>query len=80
MDNTNPINLRMFKERFEHSGKLWLMAAHWPNERTQPIFYDTTIITKNAIRIAPAWQLGDNDLDSAAIGPGRRSNYPGHRR
>ncbi len=69
MDNTNPMNLRMFQERFERSGKFWLMAAHWPNEQTKPILYGTTIITKNAIRIAPAWQLGDNDLDSAAIGP-----------
>jgi hypothetical protein len=69
MDNTNPLNLRMFRERFERTGKFWLMAAHWPNEQTQPILYKTTIITKNAIRIASAWQLGDNDLDGAAIGP-----------
>lgn len=69
MDNTNPLNLRMFRERFERTGKFWLMAAHWSNEQTQPILYNTTMITKNAIRIAPAWQLGDNDLDSAAIGP-----------
>ncbi|MEO6966018.1 MAG: hypothetical protein ABI076_09000, partial [Acidobacteriaceae bacterium] len=68
MDNTNPTNLRMFQERFERAGKFWLMAAHWQNEQTQPTLYDTAIITKNAIRIAPAWQLGDNDLDSAAIG------------
>ncbi|MDX6464487.1 MAG: hypothetical protein QOE55_8184 [Acidobacteriaceae bacterium] len=68
MDNTNPMNLRMFQERFERAGKFWLMAAYWPKEQAQPILYDTTIISKNSIRIAPAWQLGDNDLDSAAIG------------
>lgn len=69
MDNTNPMNLRMFQERFERTGKFWLMAAHWPNEKTQPIFDETTIITKTSVRIAPAWQIGDNDLDSVAIGP-----------
>jgi hypothetical protein len=68
MDNTNPMNLRMFQERFERAGKFWLMAAYWPKEQAQPILYDTTIISKNSIRIAPAWQLGDNDLDSTAIG------------
>jgi hypothetical protein len=59
----------MFQERFERAGKFWLMAAHWSEEQAQPILYDTTMITKSSIRIAPAWQLGDNDLDSAAIGP-----------
>ena len=68
MDNTNPMNLRMFQERFERTGKFWLMAAHWREGQAQPILYDTTMITKSSIRIAPAWQLGDNDLDSAAIG------------
>jgi hypothetical protein len=54
MDNTNPMNLRMFQERFERAGKFWLMAAHWPEGQAQPILYDTTMITKSSIRIAPA--------------------------
>jgi len=69
MDNTNPLNLKMFKERFDRAGRFWLMAAHWPNEQTPPVLYNKAIMTKTAIRIAPAWQLDENDLDSAAIGP-----------
>jgi hypothetical protein len=30
------------------------------------MFGDLTIV-KNAIRIAPAWQVGENDIDSMAI-------------
>jgi hypothetical protein len=67
MDNKNPMNLKMFQERFGRTGKFWLMPAHWPNQQAKPTLYNATIITKSSIRIAPAWQLGDNDLDSVAI-------------
>ena len=69
MDGRNPMSLRMFQERFDRSGKFWLMAAHWPDEHSQPTLYESTAILKNAIRITPAWQVGENDPDSAAFGP-----------
>ena len=67
MNNQNPMNLKMFQERFARTGKFRLMPAHWPNEQASPTLYNTTTITKSSIRIVPAWQLGDNDLDSEAI-------------
>jgi len=69
MDNQNPVILKMFQERFARTGKFRLMPAHWTKEQAPSTLYNTTTITKSSIRIVPAWQLGDNDLDSAAIGP-----------
>jgi len=67
MDNTNPMNLKMFQERFARTGKFLLMPAQWPKEQAQPTLYNTTTVTKSSIRIVPAWQIGENDLDSEAI-------------
>jgi hypothetical protein len=69
MDNTNPMNLKMFQERFARTKKFRLFPAQLPTQRHKMALYEDLGIEKNSIRIAPAWQLGDNDPDSAAIGP-----------
>lgn len=67
MDGTNPTSLKMFQDRFERTGRFWLMAADWPSDQSKPSLYGTTAILKKTIRIAPAWQVGENDPDSPAI-------------
>jgi hypothetical protein len=69
MDNTNPVNLKMFQERFGRTKKFRLIPAQLPSEQRDGVLFDDLEIVKNSIRIIPAWQVGENDLDSAAIGP-----------
>jgi hypothetical protein len=69
MDNTNPMNLRMFQERFGRTKHFRLLPAQLPSEHREGVLFNSLEIQKNSIRIIPAWQIGENDLDSAAIGP-----------
>jgi hypothetical protein len=69
MDNTNPMNLRMFQERFGRTKCFGLLPALLPSEHREGVLFNSLEIQKKSIRIIPAWQIGENDLDSAAIGP-----------
>lgn len=69
MDNTNPMNLRMFQERFARTNRFRLLPGQLPSEVRQGVLSNDLVIWKNSIRIAPAWQVGENDPDFAAISP-----------
>jgi hypothetical protein len=69
MQNTNPMNLKIFQERFACTKRFRLLPGQMPSEGRQGVLFNDLVIWKNSIRIAPAWQVGENDPDFAAISP-----------
>jgi hypothetical protein len=69
MDNTNPMNLKIFQERFARTNRFRLLPGQLPSEVRSGVLFNDLVIWKNSIRIAPAWQVGENDPDFAAISP-----------
>jgi hypothetical protein len=69
MDNTDPANLKMFETRFSRSKRYAILPAQMPNKGIDGQAFGDLAIWKDSVRISPAWQIGENDIDSAAIGP-----------
>jgi hypothetical protein len=67
MDKPNPLNLKRFEEQVIRTKRYEVFPVQARvGGREMEMFGDLTIV-KNAIRIAPAWQVGENDIDSMAI-------------
>jgi hypothetical protein len=69
MNNTDPANLKMFEARFSQSKRYAILPAQMPNKGIDGQVFGDLAIWKDSVRISPAWQIGENDIDSAAIGP-----------
>jgi hypothetical protein len=70
MDPSDSKNLDMFLRRFERIGRYFLMPAHAPASETQPKLLTDLWIGKGTLRVIPAWKIGRNDPDGAALRPG----------
>lgn len=69
MNNPDPINLKRFEDRFSTVKSYWIFPAQMPTEKFGAEIFEEFAIRKDKIRIAPAWKIGENDIDSVAIGP-----------
>lgn len=63
------INLDTFEERYGRVGSYLILPAFLPDVHASPELFPDLAIRKQTIRICQAWEVGENDLDSAAIGP-----------
>jgi hypothetical protein len=68
MDNTNPVNLKMFETRLSRTKRYAILPARLANPLMPGEAFGDLAIWKDTIRISPAWQIGENDLDCGAIG------------
>ena len=69
MDNSDPANLKMFEARFSRAKRYSILPVQMPDKGTGGQAFGDLAIWKDSVRISPAWQIGENDIDSAAIGP-----------
>jgi hypothetical protein len=70
MIHPNPLNLKRFEERFAKTKWYWVFPTQMPSEGTEGgTIYHELAIRKKTIRIVPAWQIGENDIDCTAIQP-----------
>jgi hypothetical protein len=70
MVHPNPLNLKRFEERFAETKWYWVFPAQMPSEGTEGgTIFPELAIWKKAVRIVPAWQIGENDIDCTAIQP-----------
>lgn len=68
MDAQDPKNLETFQDRYKRVGSYYILPAYLADVNSKPqVFYELAI-HKHSIQIRPAWQVGENDPDSAAIG------------
>ena len=69
MNVTDPGNLKTFEARFTRSKRYAILPAQMPNPQTDAQAFGDLAIWKDSVRISPAWQIGENDIDNTAIGP-----------
>jgi hypothetical protein len=69
MDKPDPLNLRRFEEQVTRTKLYGVFPVQArAGGREMEMFGDLAIM-KDTIRIAPAWQVGENDIDCVAIMP-----------
>jgi hypothetical protein len=70
MDKPNPLNLKRFEDQVTRTKQYSVFPVQAPTgEMDMEVFGDLTIM-KKTIRITPAWQISENDIDCMAIRPG----------
>ena len=62
-------NVDAFVARFERIGGYRLVPAHLESDSKPPTFFFDLWIGKRAMRVTPAWKLGENDPDSVGLQP-----------
>jgi hypothetical protein len=69
MDNPNPLNLKSFEDQVTRTKRYGIFPVQASQDDEQMVMYGDLAIMKNRIRIIPAWQVGENDMDGMAIQP-----------
>jgi hypothetical protein len=69
MDKPNPLNLKRFEDRVARTKRYAAFPVQAPTGENNMEMFGDLAIMKNTIRIAQAWQIGENDIDSVAIRP-----------
>lgn len=70
MDPPDSRNLDTFLRRFETTGRYFLMPAYAATAEVPPKLLTDLWIGKQDLRVIPAWKIGKNDPDGAALRPG----------
>jgi hypothetical protein len=76
MDPPDSKNLEAFRVRYERVRKYRILPAFMPDATAKPEPFFDLAISKQMIRICPAWQIGENDPDSVAIDPQEEAIVP----
>ena len=69
MDRPDPSNLKRFEDRVTRTTWYGIFPVQGIPGGDQMEISGDLAIMKNTIRIAPAWQIGENDIDCMAIWP-----------
>lgn len=69
MRNPDTSNLKSFEDRVSRTKRYGIFPTQMPTESNRVEMFGDLAILKRTIRIIPAWQSGENDLDSPGIGP-----------
>jgi hypothetical protein len=69
MDKPNPLNLKRFEDQVTRTKRYGVFPVQAPTREKDMEMFGDLAIMKKTIRIAPAWQVGENDIDSMAIRP-----------
>jgi hypothetical protein len=69
MGPRNSFSIDTFKARLENTQKYLLLPAYGPDPNGKYTPFVELSIEKNSIRICPAWQIGEHDIDSMGISP-----------
>jgi len=67
MEKPNPLNLKRFEDRVVRTKLYGVFPVQAPASENDMKMFGDLAIMKKTIRITPAWQIGNNDIDSMAI-------------
>jgi len=76
MDKPNPLNLKRFEDRVTRTRRYGVFPVQALTGGNDMEMFGDLAIMKETIQIKPAWQVGENDIDSTAIRPGDNPIIP----